>query len=106
MEVNQALGCKYQVLAVASVKCWELVSSCSGGGKVHGKAVLVGVEGMSECVSVGSMEYWMRLKLPITQAAKLHQVSISTIAFSVSDHFNEAVSFARIVLKLLPLWSH
>lgn len=74
LEVNQAMGYKYQVVAVASVKCWELVTSA--GGKVHGKAVLVGAEAIKDCVSVGGVEYWMCLKLPITQAAKLHQVGI------------------------------
>ena len=67
------MGHKYRVLAVASVKCFELVTSA--GGKVHGKTLLTGVEAMRDCVSVGSMEYWMRLKLPITQTAKYHQVS-------------------------------
>lgn len=67
------MGYKYQLVAVTSVKCWELVTSA--GGKVHGKAVLVGAESIKDCVSVGGVEYWMRLKLPITQAAKLHQVS-------------------------------
>lgn len=66
------MGFKYQHLAVASVKCWELL--VSSGAKVHGKAVLTGVDAMEQCVSVGGVEYWMKLKLPITQAAKLYQV--------------------------------
>ena len=70
--MNQALGFKYQTLAVASIKCKELITG--SGGKVHGKAALTGVDSCQECVSVGSLEYWMRLKLPVTQAIRLYQV--------------------------------
>lgn len=73
LELNQATGFKYHPLSVASVKCWEVVTS--SGGKVHGKALLTGVSSMQDCVSVGSVDYWMRLKLPIAQAVKLYQVS-------------------------------
>ena len=72
LEVNQAMGYKYQLVGVACVRCRELVTSA--GGKVHGKAVLVGAEVTRDCVGVGGVEYWMRLKLPIAQTAKLHQV--------------------------------
>ncbi len=74
MELNRAMGFKYQTLAVASVKCWEAVTT--SGVKVHGKAALTGVGSMEECVGVGSMEYWMRLKQPIAQTTKLYQVCI------------------------------
>ena len=70
--MNQALGLKYQKIAVTSVKSKELITS--SGGKVHGKALLTGVDSLQECVSVGTVEYWMRLKLPITQAVRLYQV--------------------------------
>ena len=30
---------------------------------------------MGECVNVGTLDYWIRLKLPITQAIRLYQVS-------------------------------
>ena len=29
---------------------------------------------MAQCVDVGSVEYWMKLKTPITHSAKLYQV--------------------------------
>ena len=57
---------------MTSVKSNELITS--SGGKVHGKALLTGVDSLQECVSVGTVEYWMRLKLPITQAVRLYQV--------------------------------
>ena len=70
------MGYKYQLVALTSVKCRELVTSA--GGKVHGRALLVGAETTKDCVGVGGVEYWMRLKLPITHTAKLHQVSTET----------------------------
>ena len=54
------------------MKLKELITS--SGSKVHGKAILTGIDNMQECVNVGTLEYWMRLKLPITQAIRLYQV--------------------------------
>ena len=71
--MHQALGLKYQKLAVSSIRLKDIITS--SGGKVHGKAVLSGVESMGECVSVGTLDYWIRLKLPITQAIRLYQVT-------------------------------
>lgn len=85
LEVNQAMGLKYYPLAVASVKCWELLASA--GGKVHGQAVLTGVESMQQCVSVGGLEYWMKLKLPITQTAKLYQVWNIIISYHYNNNY-------------------
>jgi hypothetical protein len=73
IEVHQALGLKYQRLAVSSVRLKDIITN--SGGKVHGKAVLSGVESIGECVSVGTLDYWIKLKLPITQAIRLYQVS-------------------------------
>ena len=75
IEVHQALGLKYQRLAVSSVRLKDIIAN--SGGKVHGKAVLSGVESIGECVSAGTLDYWIKLKLPITQAIRLYQVSIT-----------------------------
>lgn len=83
------MGYKYQVVAVASVNCRELITSA--GGKVHGRAILTGVETMKGCVSAGSLEYWMRLKLPITQAAKLYQVCEGYVLVVVGYLLNQHV---------------
>ena len=81
IEVHQALGLKYQKLAVSSVRLKDIITN--SGGKVHGKAILSGVESMGECVSVGTLDYWIRLKLPITQAIRLYQVSCQHIHLHV-----------------------
>lgn len=93
VELHRAVGMKYKTLAAGSVRCRELITG--GGEKVHGKLALTGelrvrergieemvpaqlppgVETLQECVSVGSLEYWMRLKLPVTQSIRLYQVS-------------------------------
>ena len=75
--MHQALGLKYQKLAISSVRLKDIITN--SGGKVHGKAMLSGVESMGECVSVGTLDYWIRLKLPITQAIRLYQVSCQHI---------------------------
>ena len=77
IEVHQALGLKYQRLAISSVRLKDIIAN--SGGKVHGKAVLSGVESIGECVSVGTLDYWIKLKLPITQAIRLYQVSATIV---------------------------
>ena len=96
LEVNQALGHRYQPLAVSNVKCWEVVSGGSGGCKVHGKALLIGVGAMEGCVSAGSVEYWMKLKLPITQAAKLYQVCLYGVLHGDGDLLYKEVALSCI----------
>ena len=77
IEVHQALGLKYQRLAVSSVRLKNIITN--SGGKVHGKAVLSGVDSIGECISVGTLDYWIKLKLPITQAIRLYQVSTTIL---------------------------
>lgn len=74
------MGLKYQKLAVSSVRLKELITS--SGCKVHGKAMLTGVDNMQECVNVGIVEYWMRLKLPISQAVRLYQVHVHCLGYN------------------------
>ncbi len=82
LELNHGLGFKYQTLGVATVMCKELIAA-SSGGKVHGKVSLTGVDGLRECVCVGSLEYWMRFKHPVTQSLRLYQVIPSLYSYQV-----------------------
>ena len=73
VEVHQSLGLRYRTLGVCQVKCRELMKS--SGGKVDGRVQLQGVEpSMMQCEDVGLVEYWMRLKVPVTHSAKPYQV--------------------------------
>ena len=73
IEVHQAMGLKYQPLGFCQVKSHNLIGA--SGGKFCGRGHLTGMEPlMSQCVDVGSVKYWMKLKIPITHSAKLYQV--------------------------------
>lgn len=75
VELHQALGLKYQPLGFCQVKCRDLIGA--SGGKFHGRGQLIGMEPLlSKCVDVGSVEFWMKLKIPITHSAKLYQVRV------------------------------
>ncbi len=72
LQLNAGDGLKYQTLAVATVQCQELIAS--SGVKVHGRVSFSGVGALRECVCVGSVDYWVSLKHPLTQATKKYQV--------------------------------
>jgi len=73
VELHQALGLKYQPLGFCQIRCHDLIGA--SGGKFQGRGQLGGMEPLlSSCVDVGSVEYWMKLKLPITHSAKWYQV--------------------------------
>ncbi len=61
-------------MGVANIQFQELVAS--SGVKVHGRVSFSGVGGLRECACVGSVDYWLKLKYPITQAIRKYQVCV------------------------------
>ena len=90
---------------MATVQCKELIAA-SSGGKVHGKVSLTGVDGLRECVCVGSVEYWMRFKHPVTQSLRLYQVMHSLYSSRILqyDYTENAFSFFVHMIVLLVLY--
>uniref|UniRef100_A0A665UL86 C2 domain-containing protein n=1 Tax=Echeneis naucrates TaxID=173247 RepID=A0A665UL86_ECHNA len=75
VELHQALGLDWRTLGTAHLSLRQLLEH---DGKVHGAAQLVGdSEGMW---SVGSVEYWLRLRIPMTETICLYQERMKAVS--------------------------
>ncbi|XP_014849464.1 PREDICTED: protein fantom [Poecilia mexicana] len=62
VELHQALGVDWRTVATAQLRLQQLLEQ---QGKVYGSVPLVGIH--EDARSFGSLEYWLRLKNPITE---------------------------------------
>uniref|UniRef100_A0A087Y552 RPGRIP1 like n=1 Tax=Poecilia formosa TaxID=48698 RepID=A0A087Y552_POEFO len=62
VELHQALGVDWRTVATAQLRLQQLLEQ---QGKVYGSIPLVGIH--EDARSFGSLEYWLRLKNPITE---------------------------------------
>ncbi|XP_041851957.1 protein fantom [Melanotaenia boesemani] len=67
VELHQALGLDWRTLASGQLELQQLLEQ---EGKVHGSMALVGAQ--EQVQSFGSLDYWLRLKIPITEKIRLH----------------------------------
>uniref|UniRef100_A0A8D0AME2 RPGRIP1 like n=1 Tax=Sander lucioperca TaxID=283035 RepID=A0A8D0AME2_SANLU len=68
VELHQALGLDWRTLARAQIRLQALLER---DGKVHGTAPLVGASDDSR--SFGSVDYWLQLRLPMTETIRLYK---------------------------------
>ncbi|KAM3609734.1 uncharacterized protein V6R79_019562 [Siganus canaliculatus] len=68
VELHQALGGAWRTLAAAQLPLQQLLEQ---DGKVHGCVALLGAS--AELRPFGSVDYWLRLRRPIADAARLHR---------------------------------
>ena len=62
---------------VACMYMCVYVNMCVGVFMYVSAAMFPGVNSMQPCINIGYLEYWMKLKLPVTQAIRLYQVIIA-----------------------------
>ncbi|XP_054897053.1 protein fantom [Poeciliopsis prolifica] len=68
VELHQALGVEWRTVATAQLRLQQLLEQ---QGKVHGSIPLVGIH--EDARSFGSLEYWLRLKNPITETTSANR---------------------------------
>lgn len=78
LEFHQAFGTEYQTIARATIKFNELMDKSHG--RLHGKVVLF--ENDKEIVSV---EYWLRLRVPMEQALRLYKERTKALGYITSN---------------------
>ncbi|CAB4032458.1 fantom-like isoform X1, partial [Paramuricea clavata] len=69
VELHRALGSSYETVAVCQLKLRELLERSHG--RLHGTAKLIGTQSSNEGTEVATMEYWVRLRVPMEQAIRL-----------------------------------
>ncbi|KAK2842876.1 hypothetical protein Q5P01_013076 [Channa striata] len=83
VELHQALGLDWKTLATGQIRLQLLLEK---DGKIHGTIPLVGLS--DEVRSFGSVEYWLRLRIPMTETIRLYkerQKAVGYISTALSE---------------------
>uniref|UniRef100_A0A3B5BLV1 RPGRIP1 like n=1 Tax=Stegastes partitus TaxID=144197 RepID=A0A3B5BLV1_9TELE len=75
VELHQALGLDWRTLATGQLRLQQLLEQ---DGKIHGSIPLVGDE---EARSFGSVDYWLRLRIPMTETVQLFKEKLKAVGF-------------------------
>ncbi|CAL8358463.1 unnamed protein product [Lota lota] len=76
VELHRAEGLAFRTLAAGQLWLRQLVEQ---DGKASGTLQLVGVSGEVQCF--GSLEFWMRLKVPMQQTLRLYRERLSALGY-------------------------
>ncbi|XP_035521640.1 protein fantom [Morone saxatilis] len=76
VELHQALGLDWRTLATAQLRLQQLLEQ---DGKVHGTVPLVGLS--DEVRSFGSVDYWLRLRIPMTETIRLYKEKVKAAGY-------------------------
>ena len=84
LELHQSFGQDYSTLAACQLTFKDIFDKTHG--RIHGTAVLTGVSGSGSGAGFGSVEYWIRLRVPIDHALRLYKVNPQHLILSFSRH--------------------
>ncbi|XP_008299078.1 protein fantom [Stegastes partitus] len=76
VELHQALGLDWRTLATGQLRLQQLLEQ---DGKIHGSIPLVGIS--EEARSFGSVDYWLRLRIPMTETVQLFKEKLKAVGF-------------------------
>ncbi|XP_069580461.1 protein fantom [Brachyistius frenatus] len=90
VELHQALGLDWRTLAAGQLRLQQLLEQ---DGRIHGSLPLVGSR--EEVRSFGSVDYWIRLRIPMTETLRLYNEKLKAVGFissALSEHTQAASS--------------
>ncbi|XP_049929961.1 protein fantom [Epinephelus moara] len=76
VELHQALGLDWRTLATGQLRLQPLLEQ---DGKVHGTMPLVGT--CDDARSFGSVDYWVRLRVPMTETIRLFKEKVKAVGY-------------------------
>ncbi|XP_010076881.1 PREDICTED: protein fantom-like, partial [Pterocles gutturalis] len=80
LEVHHACGIDHETVATCQLKLWETLEN---NAKIYSTAHLVGTEGHVR--DYGTLEYWMRLRLPMEQAIGHYKQRSKALGYITSN---------------------
>ncbi|KAG7473490.1 hypothetical protein MATL_G00096440 [Megalops atlanticus] len=84
LELQLAHGLDYQTVAACQLQLHKILDH---NGKVFGTSPLVGV--VDEVQSFGTLDYWLRLRLPMDQAIRLYKERVKALGYLSANHREE-----------------
>uniref|UniRef100_A0AAQ5Z1F4 C2 domain-containing protein n=1 Tax=Amphiprion ocellaris TaxID=80972 RepID=A0AAQ5Z1F4_AMPOC len=76
VELHQALGLDWRTLASGQLRLQQLLEQ---DGKIHGSIPLVGTS--EESRTFGSVDYWLRLRIPMTETIQLFKEKLKAVGY-------------------------
>ncbi|NXJ74500.1 FTM protein, partial [Trogon melanurus] len=83
LEVHHAYGTDYETVAVCELKFQEILEN---NGKIYSAANLVGIKGNVQ--NYGTVEYWIRLRVPMDQTISLYKEKLKALGY-ITSNFRE-----------------
>ncbi|KAM9268728.1 protein fantom isoform 2-T4 [Cariama cristata] len=83
LEVHCSYGTDYETVATCQLKFHEVLEN---NGKIYGTASLVGIKGNIE--NYGTLEYWIRLQVPVDQGISLYKERSKALGY-ITSNFRE-----------------
>ncbi|XP_048828398.1 protein fantom isoform X2 [Brienomyrus brachyistius] len=87
LELQLASGTDFRTVAACQLRLHQILER---EGRVFGTMPLIGVGG--EVQSFGTLEYWLQLRLPMEQAARLYQERLKALGYLTSGQWGEQQS--------------
>ncbi|NXI61900.1 FTM protein, partial [Anseranas semipalmata] len=94
LEVHLAYGTDYKTVAACQLKFHEILEK---NGKIYGTAILVGIEGNIQ--NYGTIEYWIRLRVPMDQAVSLYKERSKALGYITSNFREHDQSSQQQILR-------
>ncbi|KAM7002344.1 protein fantom [Tautogolabrus adspersus] len=96
VELHQALGLDWRTLARGQLRLQQLLEQ---DGRVHGTIPLIGLS--DECRSFGSLDFWLRLRIPMTETMSLYREKLKAVGFISTALTQHTQVPERLISRLL-----
>ncbi|OCT84240.1 hypothetical protein XELAEV_18022384mg [Xenopus laevis] len=80
LEVHIAVGTDYKTVALCQLRFHEILEK---SGRIFSTSMLVGVQG--DTCNYGTVDYWIRLRVPMEQAIRLYQERAKALGYISSN---------------------
>ncbi|XP_060591570.1 protein fantom-like isoform X2 [Ruditapes philippinarum] len=79
LELHQSFGQDFNTIAACQLVFREIFDKTYG--RIHGTATLTGVTGNGTGIGFGTVEYWVRLRVPMDQALRLYKERTKALGY-------------------------
>ncbi|XP_072727993.1 protein fantom isoform X2 [Ciconia boyciana] len=93
LEVHHAYGTDYETVAACQLKFHEILEN---NGKIYSTANLVGIK--ENIQNYGTVEYWIRLRVPMDQAISLYKERSKALGY-ITSNFRECKQPSQQILR-------
>ncbi len=83
IELHQSIGTDYRTLAAAQLQMREILDRSHG--RLHRMVELTGVDPEGSVANYGTLEYWIRLRVPMEQAMRLYKERSKALGYLDSN---------------------